>query len=152
MKDKRSILVAAVLLLLIGFGGFGLVIRSGHSSLPPTAAAPAPDLSGTWQGTWKEIRPTRLVVESVNLADRTATLFYAWEDYPDGPFTHGLTRVRARILPDGKLQWSYAGGYTFELSEDGSRLVGTRRLSGKMARVVMTRVSADGPLSAVSPR
>jgi hypothetical protein len=60
-------------------------------------------------------------------------------------------RANARI--DGsRLSWMYAGKYAFELSPDGTALLGMRHMAGKVARVAMERVLDGGPGGPVASR
>lgn len=104
-------------------------------------------LSGVWEGFGADDLPMRLIVEDVH--ENWATVLYSWGDQPQGMFQRGWVRVRARVLPNGKLFWRYPGDFTFQLAEDWMTLVGTREQGGSMATSLMRRVPSDVALTAL---
>ena len=70
----------------------------GEDNLLPELAA----YSGTWEGAWGNVLKSRLIVEKIDA--EVARVIYAWADHPQGRFKGGWTRVRAQVLPGGKLQ------------------------------------------------
>ena len=128
----------------------------------PPAPAPAPKtaqqlqilpagvaaLSGVWEGVGPDALPMRLVVE--DLHENWAVVLYTWGDQPDGMFQKGWVRVRAKVLPGGKLFWQHPGDFTFQLSDDRTTLVGTREQGGLAATSLMRRVPSDVALTALT--
>ena len=59
--------------------------------LPPEMKA----FFGTWEGTWDGVPSSRLVVEEIDAT--SARVVYAWADVPQGRFTGGWSRIRAKM-------------------------------------------------------
>ena len=138
-----GILVVSLVFLTLGY--------ANAAEIPSPAAGvnikpPAPDLpsnlaafSGTWEGYWGGILPSRLVVEEIYL-DK-AIVVYAWGDHPQGRFRGGWTRVTAKVLPGGAIEWG--GGerskFTFTMGKDFKAIDGKREFRDQVDRVTMTR-------------
>ena len=148
-----KIRIAIVALSLACLGGYVAAVWTHPDPTPqPQIVPPAPDvpaetaaLSGVWEGFGPEALPLRLVVEKVH--EHWATVTYTWGDHPDGRFQKGWVRVRAKVLPDGKLFWQHPGDFTFQLSEDWTTLVGKREQGGATATSLMRRVPEDAARS-----
>ncbi len=141
-----KIRVAIIILALICLGGYlvatvtpptspvtAALVRS-LPALPPQVAA----LSGVWEGLGPGDLPARLVVE--DLRENWAIVSFTWGEYPEGRFYKGWSRVKAKVLPDGRLFWWHPGEVTFQLSEDWNSLVGTREQGGRTTTSLMRRV------------
>ena len=111
----------------------------------PSLSTEGSALSGVWEGIGPGSLPTRLVVE--DLHENWATVLYTWGDQPDGKFQKGWVRVRAKVLPGGRLFSRYPGNFIFQLSEDQTTLVGTREQAGNTATSLMRRIPSDVPLN-----
>jgi imidazolonepropionase-like amidohydrolase len=105
------------------------------ADLPPELAA----YSGTWEGAWGNVLKSRLVVEQIDA--ETARVIYAWADHPEGRFTGGWARVRAQVLPGGKLQWGDKVKFTFEMARDRMSIEGAREGAGEISTVIMRKVA-----------
>jgi putative ABC transport system substrate-binding protein len=106
---------------------------------PPAADLP-PELatySGTWEGAWGGILQSRLVVEKIDT--ESARAVYAWADHPQGRFKGGWIRVRAKVLPGGKLQWGKEVKFTFEMAHDRMSIEGEREEAGGYISIVIMR-------------
>lgn len=141
-----ALILVAVLLVTVG-GPSSAPLAPRIEQSPPDAPANLAALSGVWEGVGPDALPTRLVVEDVH--DRWATVVYTWGDHPDGKFHRGWVRVRALVLPDGKLFWRHPGDFTFQISDDLTTLVGKREQGGRTAMSLMRRVPAGVALSAL---
>lgn len=120
---------------------------SSSPPLPQTSDVPfeAAALAGAWEGLRPDDLPVRLVVEEIR--GNWATVRYSWGDQPEGRFHRGWERVRALVLPGGKLFWHRPGGFTFQLSDDWTTLVGKREQGGATATSLMRRVPAGITMS-----
>lgn len=114
-------------------------------STPAMLPYPTSALSGVWEGTWGHRMPTRVVVE--RLHPECATVLLAWGDVPVEGIPSGSMRLRAKILPDGRLHVADPFQLTFTLSEDGRDLVGTRGPADPSVSVVLKRVAPDTALA-----
>ena len=90
------------------------------TDLPPEIAA----FSGTWEGLWNGVLPSRLVVESIDA--ESARVVYAWADYSGQCLKGGWVRVRATVRPGGKLLWGSEQRFTFTMAEDRMHIEGER--------------------------
>ncbi len=148
---------AVVVLVLMSIGGFALTVWDPLVS--PTEGRiirPAPGdsvegalLSGVWESTGPGVVPSRLVVEGAR--DNWATILFAWGNDPNGKYTGGSIRARARLMPDGTLFWRQLGGMTFRLSADRTTLVATREPVEQEIIALLHRVPAEAALSVLSP-
>jgi hypothetical protein len=107
------------------------------ADLPPEVAA----FSGTWEGTWDDVLPSRLVVEEIDT--ESARVVYAWADHPQGRFQAGWARVRARVLPGGTLQWGSDGKFTFTMARDRLSINGKWEEAGHIATVIMKKIERE---------
>lgn len=110
------------------------------ADLPPEVAA----FSGTWEGPWNGVLPSRLVVESLDA--ESARVVYAWADYPGRCLKGGWVRVRATVLPGGKLLWGSESSFTFIMAEDRMHIAGEREEPAgrrNISTVVMKRVQVQ---------
>jgi putative ABC transport system substrate-binding protein len=105
------------------------------ADLPPELAA----YSGTWEGAWDNVLKSRLVVEHIDA--EAARVVYAWADHPQGWFKGGWARVRAQMLPGGKLQWGDKVTFTFEMAQDRMSIEGKREGAGRISTVIMRKVA-----------
>ena len=104
--------------------------------LPPELAA----YSGTWEGAWDNVLKSRLIVEQIDA--EVARVIYAWADHPQGRFKGGWARVRAKVLPGGKLQWGDDKvTFTFEMAQDRMSIEGERENAGRVSIVTMRKVT-----------
>jgi ABC-type uncharacterized transport system substrate-binding protein len=110
-----------------------VIITPPAADLPPELAA----YSGTWEGAWGNIRKSRLVVEKIDA--ESARVVYAWAEYPQGPFKGGWIRVRAKVLPGGKLQWGDKATFTFEMARDRLSIEGEREEARHISSTVIMR-------------
>jgi putative ABC transport system substrate-binding protein len=111
-------------------------------TITPPAADLLPELaaySGTWEGAWGNALKSRLVVEKIDA--EAARVIYAWADHPQGRFKGGWTRVRAQVLPGGRLQWGDKVKFTFEMAQDRMSIAGEREEAGYIATVIMRKVA-----------
>ncbi len=148
---------AVIALALLSIGGLALVVWS--PPVPPSEEPiirPVPDTStdgaslvGVWESAGPGIVPSRLVVEGVR--GNWATILFAWGSDPNGKYTSGSIRARARLMADGTLFWHQLGGLTFRLSPDRSTLVTTQEPAGREIIALLRRVPAEVALSALSP-
>ncbi len=148
---------AVVALALLSIGGLALVVWSPQ--VPPSeerivrpvpeASADSASMAGVWESVRPGVVPSRLVVEGVR--GNWATILFAWESDPNGKYTGGSIRARARLMPDGTLFWHQLGGLTFRLSPDRSTLVTTQEPAGREIIALLHRVPAGVALSALSP-
>jgi hypothetical protein len=146
-EDAMKIRIAIIVLALVCLGLY--LTKPATSPTGPLAAGlvrsplalpvEVAALSGVWEGLGPGDLPARLVVE--DLRENWAIVSYTWGDQPKGKFHEGWVRVRARVLPDGKLFWTrIPGEFTFQLSEDWTTLVGKREQGGRSATSLMRRV------------
>lgn len=146
-----------VILALSGLTGYLITVWSpaAHES---RIVQPGPDLpeeltafSGVWEAFGAPRMPTRLVVE--NIHDQWATILVAWGDHPEGKFTAGSLRAKAKVLPKGRLHWRHLGEFTFQLSEDRTTIVAKQDQGGRETVVLLRKVPSDlttGSLTAKS--
>jgi hypothetical protein len=109
-------------------------IAQHASDVAPELAA----LTGIWEATEDGNFPKRLTVEKID--PNMAILVYAWADHPTGSFKGGWQRVRAKVLPGGKLRWGYPGSFTVQMAKDGMTLEGKREQAGRVATFTMKKV------------
>jgi putative ABC transport system substrate-binding protein len=108
--------------------------------LPPEVAA----FSGTWEGAWDGLVPSRLVVESINAA--SACVVFAWADPPDTLFRGEWVRGKGKMLPGGRLEMVAGPGliFTFTMAKDHMSILGeraeTRHMGAQLALVTMKKV------------
>ena len=112
-----------------------VTITPPAADLPPELAA----YSGTWEGAWGNVLKSRLIVEKIDA--EAARVIYAWADQPQGRFKGGWTRVRAQVLPGGKLQWGDKVKFTFEMARNRMSIEGEREEAGHMSTVIMRKVT-----------
>ena len=120
----------------------GTVPGPPEVTITPPAADLPPELatySGTWEGAWGDILKSRLVVEKIDA--ESARAVYAWADHPQGRFKGGWARVRAKVLPGGKLQWGGKVKFTFEMAQDRMSIEGEREEAGYISIVIMRKVA-----------
>jgi hypothetical protein len=113
-----------------------VAIATPVPGVPKRSAA----FSGTWEGSWGERLPSRLVVEHIN--KRSIQVVYAWGDAIDGSFEAGWARVSGEVLSEGKIGWGREDvRFTFTMAKDLVTISGVRELSGVgVARVTMKKV------------
>jgi hypothetical protein len=156
MEDQMKPWIAGVALVLGYLGVLVVTVQNPPDTFPEAEVLrPAPALptevgalSGVWEGVGPKALPTRLVVE--DLHENWANVLYTWGDEPDGKFQKGWLRVRAKVLPGGKLFWRHPGNFTFQLSEDQTMLVCTREQAGATATSLLRRVPSDVALTALA--
>ena len=110
---------------------------------PPAADLP-PEVTaffGTWEGTWDGVLPSRLVVEEIDAT--SARVVYAWADDPKGRFKAGWSRVRAKILPGGALQWGSDVRFTFKMAADRRSIEGEREQAEHISLVTMQKIERE---------
>jgi hypothetical protein len=137
---------------------FGTIVPGDHGrEFAPDIIPPAPTLpfetralSGVWEGVWGQRVPGRVVVE--RLHPEWASVFIAWGDSSRDGIPGGSLRMRAKILPDGRLHLAHPFQMTLALSDDGLNLVGTRGESDPNVSIVLRRVAPDGALAALAER
>ena len=81
------------------------------------------------------------VIETLH--EHWATILVGWGNDPAGKFTQGTVRATAKVLADGRLfvrQWR---GIRFTLSDDGTKLVGTRDGGDHASPFLMRRVPSE---------
>jgi len=113
---------------------------------PPAAHLPSEvaAFSGTWEGTWGDGTPSRLVVESIDAA--SACVVFAWADPPDTLFRGEWVRGKGKVLPGGRLEMVAGPGLiiTFTMAKDLMSIlaerVETRHTGPQLAVVTMKRV------------
>jgi hypothetical protein len=138
LGSRESLPTLGVLLLVVGsLFAFTLLVGRGPEpagSLPAAVAA----LRGSWEGVGPADAPSRVEIEAVQPA--WAVVHYNWRDHPIGQVQRGWVQVKAKVSPEGQLFWRNGGAFTFTLSADQTRLVGTRESGGKQARVELRRI------------
>src|ERR687887_2685149 len=82
------------------------------ADLPPKVAA----FSGPWEGAWDNALPSRLIVEKIDT--ESARVVFVWADHPQGRFQAGWSRVQAKVLPGGIVQWGSDAKFTFTMARD----------------------------------
>jgi len=87
------------------------------SNLDPNLAA----FSGTWQGYWDGGLPSQLIVEQID--SKSAKVIYIHGASARFNFPAGLKRIKASVLPGGKIHWGY---FTFTMKKDHSSIEGER--------------------------
>jgi putative ABC transport system substrate-binding protein len=110
-------------------------------TITPPAADLSPELaaySGTWEGAWGNVLKSRLIVEQIDA--ESARVVYAWADHPQGRFKGGWARVRAKVLPGGRLQWGDKVKFMFEMAQDRRSIAGKREQAGDVSTVIMRKV------------
>ena len=142
----QAALFTAILAGIVG--GFALL----DTEIPPAspsrqdAAGQAGDadtcqglVCGVWEGTWNGGLASRLVIAQAS--EGTATVYHAWGDHPGGPLKAGWEQARAKLLPDGSLQWGYPGRFSLRPTADGRQLDGEYAWGSQIARITLRRVS-----------
>jgi hypothetical protein len=114
-----------------------LHITVPSAGLPPELAA----FSGTWEGAWDDVLPSRLVVEEIDT--ESARVVYAWADHPQGRFQAGWSRVKAKVLPGGTLQWGSDGRFTFTMARDRLSINGKWEEADHLATVTMKKIERE---------
>jgi hypothetical protein len=140
--------IASLVLLLVFACSRDVSERSLPTPPPDVAiATPAPGLpkrlaafSGTWEGSWGERLPSRLIVEHIS---RTSIqVVYAWGDAVDRSFEAGWRRLSGEVLTEATIGWGRDDvRFTFEMSKDLATIDGVRELTGVgVAHVTMSKV------------
>ncbi len=152
MKARTGLLACLIVLL----GGYVVSARnttpiagSPDIRVTPPSADLAPELaafSGIWEGGPEEVLPRRLIIESIH--SNWATIVYTWAEHPTEGIKAGWMRVRAKVLPGGKLRWGFPGRFTVELANGGLAIEGKREQAGRVSTFTMKKV---GPLAAQRP-
>jgi hypothetical protein len=152
MKARTGVLVFLAI-VSIGYGAWGKIPAPIFAPPEVRITPPSPDLaaelaafSGIWEDTQDGVLPSRLVIEKIH--GNWATIVYVWADHPTGSFKGGWERVRAKVLPDGKLHWGYPGRFTVEIAKDGTSIEGTKEQAGRSSTFTMRKV---WPFVAQSP-
>ena len=152
MKARTAVFVFLAI-VSIGYVAWGKIpapiLAPPEVRITPPSHDPAPKLAaffGIWEDTQGGILPNRLVIEKIHA--NWATVLYVWADHPTGSFKGGWQRVRAKVLPDGKLHWGYPGRFTVEIAKDGTSIEGTKEQAGRISTFTMTKV---WPVVAQSP-
>ena len=107
------------------------------ADLPPEVAA----FSGTWEGAWDNVLPSRLVVEEIDT--ESARVVFAWADHPHGRFQAGWSRVRAKVLPGGTLQWGSGVKFTFTMARDRLSINGKWEEAEHSSTVMMKKIERE---------
>jgi hypothetical protein len=110
---------------------------------PPAADLP-PEVTaffGTWEGTWDGILAGRLVVEEIDAT--SARVVYAWADDPQERFKGGWSRIRAKVLPGGVLQWGSDVKFTFKMTNDHHSIEGEREHAEHISLVTMQQIDHE---------
>jgi hypothetical protein len=157
LEQEGAVKLRIAIIALADLSGYVVTAWSSPAPMPeaqvvrlaPTFPAEASALSGVWEGIGPDALPARLVVENVH--EHWATVHYTCGEHPEGRLHGDWGRVRAWVLPEGKLFWRHPGDFTFQLSEDWATLVGTREQGGIAATSLMRRVLPAGPLSLPTP-
>lgn len=102
-----------------------LPIPANLNIVPPSSelGATLTAYSGTWEGQWDGGLFARLIVESIDAS--SAQVVYVYDSSP-GNFKAGWLRTRARVLNEGKPQWTTRSGnfFSFEMAEDRKSIRG----------------------------
>jgi hypothetical protein len=131
-----------------GDHGWGRI--GGHPSCSPKTAhdaasggspARGDNLLRTWEGTWDGVLSSRLVVEEIDAT--SARVVYAWADDPQGRFTGGWSRIRAKILPGGALQWGSDVKFVFKMAKDHRSIEGEREQAEHISLVTMQKIARE---------
>ncbi len=109
---------------------------------PPSADVPRElaAFSGVWQCNPEGSLPSRLIVEEIY--PNWASIVYTWVDHPTEGLKAGWARVRAKVLPGGKLQWGFPGRFTVEMAQDGMSIEGKREQAGRQATFTLKKAGA----------
>jgi hypothetical protein len=107
------------------------------ADLPPEVAA----FSGTWEGAWDNMLPSRLVVEEIDT--ESARVVFAWADHPHGRFQAGWSRVRGKVLPGGTLQWGTDVKFTFTMARDRLSINGKWEEAEHSSTVMMKKIERE---------
>jgi hypothetical protein len=107
------------------------------ADLPPEVAA----FFGTWEGTWDGVLSSRLVVEEIDAT--SARVVYAWADDPQGRFKGGWSRIRAKILPGGALQWGSDVKFVFKMAKDHRSIEGEQEQAEHISLVTMQKIERE---------
>lgn len=155
MKSRVAWL-ACLLLIVVG------IVVSGYSSLPPASpvevqitppkADVPPDVaafSGVWEGEWNSRVPALLIIEQVR--PTWATVLHFSSSHPDGQVYDRRERVKARVLPGGKLQWGVPGRVVLEIAANGTTLQGKRDRVGREDTITLLKTSAQITSRRISP-
>jgi hypothetical protein len=152
MKMRTGLLACLIVLL----GGYAVSARnatpiavSPDISVVPPSLDLTPELaafSGVWESSREEVLPSGLIIEEVH--PNWATVVYTWTDHPTAGLKAGWMRVRANVLPGGKLRWGFPGRLTVELTHGGSGIEGKREQAGRVSTFTMKKV---GQLAAQRP-
>jgi hypothetical protein len=115
----------------------GVIISPPSVELPANVAA----FSGAWQGTWENVRPSRLVIESIDVDQARIAYGIVGVGRQRGAGAPASGRREATIAPDGRLTWGALAQFSFTISEDHQSLHGSVELPGEpiVGRVTMTR-------------
>ncbi|MBI4537625.1 MAG: hypothetical protein HY712_06680 [candidate division NC10 bacterium] len=116
------------------------------ASLSPALASETSGLSGVWEGVWDGQIPSRMVVEQQH--PEWATVLLAWGEGKKGSVTPGSMRLRAKVLPDGRIHVDHPVHLTLTLSEDRMNLVGTKGPSDSTVSLLLGRIR---PTDALAP-
>ena len=144
---KRNMRFITVLLVFVTIlsgcaaGNMTVALPNPESVVTPPPAGLASELaafSGTWEGMWDGILQSRLIVETIDT--KSARVVYVWGDHPSGAFKAGWQRYKAKILPEGKLQWGSSVEFTFQMTKDRMSIKGERVRAGVISQVTMKKV------------
>lgn len=111
-----------------------LTIIPPSANLPPEVAA----FSGTWEGAWGGILPSRLIVERID--SESAQVVFAWADDPRGRIKANWKRLRARVFPGGRLDFGPQEDFVFEMAQDRRSNTGRKGRGGPITTVTMRKV------------
>ena len=150
-----------LLVVLVGYVAFGVhsipetpvaLVASPLANLAPELAA----FSGTWEASQNGALPSRLVVERIT--PEWASLVYSRTDLSTEGAGETRERIRAKVLPGGRLRWGYPGRFTIQVGLDGTHIEGTKEQAGKVVTFTMkkvepsaTRDHGPGPVEGGTP-
>ena len=133
---------------LVIFGACaGLLLMTPSLSGPPEirVTPPAPELpaelaafSGVWEFGDGQAMADRVVVERID--ETRATLLLTGRNHPPRYPAGGWERVKAQVLPDGRLQWGYPVRFILRLAADGATLEAER--AGAATRMTLRKVES----------
>ncbi|MBI4236849.1 MAG: hypothetical protein HY696_00350 [Deltaproteobacteria bacterium] len=145
MGHRLSVLALATALLTgCAAGGFGTALPAPPDiAIAPPPSDLAPELaafSGSWEGIWDGVLPSRLIVERIDAT--AARVVYIWARDPNGYFQAGYSRHSAKVLPGGKIEFGGSGRpyFVFTMSRDRTSIAGERESQGRINTTTMKRV------------
>ncbi len=148
--NARVGLLACLIVVVGGYVALWRLTPRMVGSLEITITPPSADVpreltaySGIWESNPGGDLPSRLIVEEIH--PNWATIVYTWADHPTGEPKPGWARVRAKVVPGGKLRWAFPHKFTVDLAHDGMSLEGKREQAGKLVTFSLRKAEVRIP-------